>query len=191
MKTTTLAEAFAVFGTYPDNPRWSWSAVSPDLKAVAVTIWENEVGVDGSIDVFGNPSLADWTSKPGNRERIRNLKIAHDNCGDLFHVIWVTARDLNENPWTIAGRYPEEHFMMKLVELDEVTGEFSALLVDPASEDHERRAMADRPTKPPVFSPPTPSGRRRTSRQKAQRASTTCPTCFMELPATGVCDTCG
>ncbi|MEI7059380.1 hypothetical protein WBG06_26405 [Nocardioides sp. CCNWLW239] len=191
MKTTTLAEAFAFFGTFPDNPRWSWSAVSPDLKSVAVTIWETEVGADGSIDVFGNPGLADWTSKPGNRERIRNLKLARENCGGLFHVIWVTARDLNENPWTIAGRYPEEHFMMKLVELDEVTGEFSAVLVDPASEDHERRAMADRPNKPPAHRSPTPSGRRRTTPQKAQRATPTCLTCFMELPATGVCDTCG
>lgn len=191
MKTTTLAEAFAFFGTYPANPRWSWSAVSPDLKTVAVTIWENEVGVDGSIDAFGSPDLADWTSKQGNQERIRNLKIARDNCGGLFHVIWVTARDLNETSRTIAGRYPEERFMMKLLELDEVTGEFSAVLVDPASEDQERRTMADRPKKPPVYSPPNPSSRRRTRQQVTQRATATCQTCFMELSATGICDTCG
>lgn len=189
MKTTTLGDAFAFFGTYPDNPRWSWSAVSPDSKTVAVTIWEHEV-VDGSIDFIGDPSLETWTSKPGNQERIRNLQIARDNCDALFHVIWVTARDLDENPWTIAGRYPEEHFMMKLIDLDEVTGAFSAVLVGPASAGHEPRAMSDRPTKPPVYSPPVRTGRRRTSQETSQRTIAICPTCFMALPATGICETC-
>ncbi|ATG51371.1 hypothetical protein CFK38_07405 [Brachybacterium vulturis] len=190
MKTTTLAAAFSFFSTYPDNPRWSWSAVSPDSKTVAVTIWEHEVGDDGSIDCFGDPGLTTWTSKPGNQERIRNLQIARDNCDALFHVIWVTARNLEENPWTIAGRYPEEHFMMKLIDLNEVTGEFSAVLVDPASAGHELRTMSDRPTKPPVYSLRIRTDRRRTSEATSRRAIATCPTCFMALPATGICDTC-
>ncbi|KRF21000.1 hypothetical protein ASG90_00865 [Nocardioides sp. Soil797] len=190
MKITTLAEAFEFFGTFPDNPRWSWSAVSPDSKTVAVTVWENEVGVDGAVDFFGHAGLADWVSKPGNRERIRNLKVARDHCGGLFHVIWVTARDLNERPWTIAGRYPEERFMMKLIDLNETTGEFSAALIDPGSSDHERRTMADRPTKPPVFTAPTRSGAGQLTRGMSLRETATCPTCFMALPATGVCDNC-
>lgn len=193
MKVTTLAEAFAFFGTYPANARWSWSGVSPDGKTVAVTIWEHEVGADGSIDDFGHPDLASWTSKPGNRERIRNLMLARDNCGGLFHVIWVTARDLNEDPWRIAGRWPEEDFMMKLVDLDESTGEFSAVLVDPATPDHERRTMADRPTQPPAYQPRTRRALRRSTStpKQPQRKTATCPTCFMALPATGVCDNCG
>src|SRR5699024_248790 len=121
MKTTTLADAFAFFGTRPANPRWSWSAVSPDSKTVVVTIWEHEVSADGSIDCFDDPNLATWTSKPGNKERIRNLQIARVNCDALFHVIWVRARDPDEEPLTIAGRYPEQHIMMKLIKLDEET----------------------------------------------------------------------
>lgn len=189
MKVTTLADAFAFFGTCPGNPRWSWSGVSPDSTAVAVTIWENEVGPDGSVDYFGHEGLATWSAKPGNRERIRNLTIARDNCGGLFHVIWVTARDFNETPWSIAGRCPEENFMMKLVDLDESTGEFSAVLVDPRSPSHERRTMAERPTKPPEFRPER-TGKRGSPRSKEQGDTATCPTCFMALPATGVCDNC-
>lgn len=181
MEITTLAEAFAFFDTYPDNSRWSWSAVSEDRLKVAVTIWENEMGTDGTFDLFGHPRLADWTSKPGNRERIRNLKIARDACGGLFHVIWVTARDLNETPWTIAGRYPEEHLMMKLTALDEATGEFSAVLVDPTTSQLEQRTMRERPIQPPVYKTPT---------VKLQAPVKVCPTCYMAVPATGVCDNC-
>jgi len=187
MRITTLAEAFAFFGTYPANPRWSWSAVSPDSKAVAVTIWEDHVGVDGSIDARGP---GNWMSLPGNRERARNLAIARDHCGGLFHVVWVTARDRNEEPRRIAGRYPEEDFMMKLVVLDESTGEFSAVLVDPTTPEHERRTMPDRPTKPPAYRPSVRTGQRATSREAPQRPTKTCPTCFMALPATGICDNC-
>lgn len=189
MKTTTLADAFAFFDTAPANPRWSWSAVSSDSKWVAITIWEHEVDADGSIDCFGDPDLAIWSSKPGNQERVRNLKIARDNCDALFHVIWVTARDLDEVPQTIAGRYPEKHLMMKLIDLDEETGEFSAVLVDPTSAGHERRKMSDRPTMPSTLNPGKRTGNR-TSNETSQRAIATCPTCHMELPAAGVCGTC-
>ena len=191
MKTSTLADAFAFFGTVPDNPRWSWSALSPDSQRVAITVWENEVGADGFLDFFGHPGLADWMTKPGNRERIRNLKTARDQCGGLFHVIWVTARDLSESPWTIAGRYPEEHFVMKLVDLDEKTGEFSAVLVDPRSSDPARRSLDDRPVIPPVFSAPTGIRSGQSRHGTPRRETAPCPTCFMALPATGVCDTCG
>lgn len=189
METTTLAEAFAFFDSAPVNPRWSWSAVSPDSRKVTITIWEHEMSADGSVDYFGDPRLRDWTSKPGNHERIRNLQIARDSCDSLFHVIWVTARDLEETPRKIAGRYPEKHLMMKLIDLDEMTGEFSAGLVDPATPGHERRAMSDR-----AFLPPTPSTRERTGRragnETTQRAIAACPNCFMELPVTGSCGSC-
>ena len=189
METTTLAEAFAFFGSAPANPRWSWSAVSPDSKKVTITLWEHEMAADGSVDYFDDPTLATWSSKPGNQERIRNLQIARDHCDALFHVIWVVAHDLAETPRKIAGRYPEKHLMMKLIDLDEMTGEFSAVLVDPTTPGHERRAMSDRP-----FLPPTPSAQERTGRragnETTQRAIATCPNCFMELPATGVCGSC-
>ena len=189
METTTLAEAFAYFDSAPANPRWSWSAVSPDSKMVTLTIWEHEVDADGSVNFFGDPALATWSSKPGNQERIRNLRIARDNCDSLCHVIWVTARDPEETPLKIAGRYPEQHLMMRLIDLDEVTGEFSAALVDPTTPGHERRRMADRPILPPTPSP-RDSAHGRMSDRTPQRAIATCPNCFIQLPATGVCGSC-
>lgn len=190
MKTTTLADAFAFFGTRPTNPRWSWSAVSPDSRKVAVTLWEHEACADGSVDFFGVPSLSIWTSKPGNAERIRNLQIARDNCDALFHVIWVTARHPDENPLTIAGRYPEEHLMMKLTDLDEETGEFSAVLVDPMTPSLERRTLRDRPNPPRAGKRRGQADRRPTRRVTSQSPSAFCPTCSLALPTTGICDHC-
>lgn len=128
-RTTTLAAAFQHFGTVARNPRWAWSAVSPDLKTVAITLWEDEVAADGSIDIFGSPTLHQWQSRPGNRDRIRNLKIARENCGGLFRVVWVRAQDIHAEPRHIADRYPDDDILMKLVNLDEQTGEFSAVRV--------------------------------------------------------------
>lgn len=182
MEITTLADAYAFFGTKPANPRWSWSAVSEDEKTVAVTIWEDEMGPDGTYDLFGNPRLAEWAGRPGNTERIRNLQIARDHCGGLFHVIWVIARDPDESPRSIAGRYPEEHLMMRLTALDETTGEYSAVLVDPTSTPYERRAMRQRPVLPPAHRPPAAAQRTPVVR--------VCPRCHMALPATGLCDSC-
>jgi len=128
-KTTTLTAAFAHFGTYPLNPRWAWSAVSPDEKTVAVTIWEDEVGPDGAVNFFDHPTLETWRYRPGNKDRIRNLKVARDKCGGLFHVVMVKAADPKAEPRQIANRYPAD-FMMRLVDLDEETGEFSAVRFD-------------------------------------------------------------
>lgn len=72
--------------------------------------------------------------------------------------------------------------MMKLTALDEATGEFSAVLVDPTTSQLERRAMRQRPVQPPVYRAPT---------VKQQAPVEVCPTCFVAVPATGVCDNCG
>lgn len=128
-RTTTLASAFEHFGTRARNPRWAWSAVSPDLKSVAVTLWEDQIAADGSVDFFGHPELERWRSQPGNRDRIRNLIIARDNCDGLFHVVVIKARDISEFPRRIKDRYPDDDMIMRLVTLDEETGEFSAVRV--------------------------------------------------------------
>ncbi len=124
-KTATLAAAFQQFDTYPSNPRWSWTAVSSDQKTVAVTLWEDQINPDGSVNFFGHEELERWQAKPGNMERIRNLKIAQANCGGRFHVVVVKARDTKEFPRQIIDRYPAD-YMMQLVDLDEETGEFKA-----------------------------------------------------------------
>jgi hypothetical protein len=128
-KKTTLAGAFAHFGTIARNPRWSWSAVSPDQKTVAVTLWEDQISADGSVDFFGHPKLDRWQSQPGNKDRIRNLKIARDNCDGLFRVVRVIAKDVQAIPREIADRRPDDDTVMKLTDLNEETGEFSAVRV--------------------------------------------------------------
>lgn len=128
-RVTTLTAAFEHFGTVPRNPRWAWSAVSDDHRTVAVTLWEDEIAADGSVDFFGHPDLEWWSPQLGNKDRIRNLMIARDNCGGRFRVVRVKARDVNERPRQIAERYPDDDVIMRLVDLDEETGEFSAVPV--------------------------------------------------------------
>jgi hypothetical protein len=44
-------------------------------------------------------------------------------------VVVVKARDIQEFPRQIEDRYPDDEMIMRLVDLDEQTGEFSALRV--------------------------------------------------------------
>lgn len=79
---------------------------------------------------------------------------------------------------------------MKLVDLNDATGEFSAVLVDPATSSQERRTMPQRPVKPPTYSSTRSTIPTRAGRPPAQRDFGKCPSCNMGLPATKVCDDC-
>lgn len=125
----TLTKAYEYFGAKPVNPRWSWSAKSSDGRVVVLTIWEDEVKIlNGTmvLDVYGNPRLADWTNRIGNRERIRNLLWARDQCGGLFRVVMNRAKDINASPRSILATFPHETLVMRLTDLNEITGEFRA-----------------------------------------------------------------
>lgn len=126
----TLGRAFAFFGGAAGrNPRWSWSARSADGQTIVLTLWEDEITDDGHTviaDFFGHRNLHIWTDKPGNRERIDNLIWARDHCDGLFRVVMVRAEDTQALPRSIASLYPHQTLVMKLVELDEGTGEFRA-----------------------------------------------------------------
>lgn len=125
----TLTKAYEYFGAKPVNPRWSWSAKSDDGRVIVLTIWEDEIkNLNGTmvLDVYGNPRLADWTNRFGNRERIRNLIWARDQCGGLFRVVMNRAKDINASPRSILATFPHETLVMRLTDLNEITGEFRA-----------------------------------------------------------------
>lgn len=128
-RTTTLTDAFAFFDCVPRNPRWAWSAVSPDGKTVALTVWEDELGPDGSYDCFGRASRAEWMNRIGNRDRARNLQHAIHHCDGKVRVVRVTAADTKAGTRVIKDRRADPDAWMKIVRLDRDTGEFRAELI--------------------------------------------------------------
>ena len=130
---TGLAAAFAHYGVKPKNPRWSWSARSEDGKIVVMTLWKDHFNFKTSpisYDDFGDEHLQKWVKRPGNIERIENLKWARDNCGGVFRVVVAVAKDVNADPRAIAESYPQDRLSMRLTELNEETGEFRAVVAE-------------------------------------------------------------
>jgi hypothetical protein len=128
---TGLAEAFRAFGAEGRNPRWSWSARSPDGRVV-MTFWKDQLNYSSnpiSYSNFGSPTLGQWKDRLGNQERIENLKWARDRCEGLMQVVIIEAVDSNAQPREIAKSFPQKRLRMKLTALNEETGEFSAVNV--------------------------------------------------------------
>lgn len=133
-KDWSLAAAFAHFGAAGKNPRWSWSARSPDGATVVLTLWRDEFDYTTtpiSYSSFGH-KVDLWLTRPGNRERLENLIWARDRCGGLFRVVITVAEDVNADPRKIASCAPQPRMIMRIVELDEATGEFRAELAGDA-----------------------------------------------------------
>jgi hypothetical protein len=127
-----LRDAFAYFGAKAANPRSSWSARSGDGTTIVLTLWDDEIEDDGktvTTDSFNSPTLPIWRNRAGNRDRIKNLRLAQENAEGLFRVVIVTARDLTAEPRAILRRYPHPTLVMHLDELNETTGEFRATSV--------------------------------------------------------------
>jgi hypothetical protein len=106
--------AFAHFGITLKNDRWSWSGRSPDGKVV-LTIWRDEIDNKSKpprCNFFGHPRLSQWRNRPGNHERIENLKWAREHCDGLFGLVLVSAVDLNAEPRKVAEAYPTKLTML-------------------------------------------------------------------------------
>ena len=128
-KNWTLTEAFASFGAEARNIRQAWSARSADEQTIVVTLWRDLINDDGkevSVDCFGDPNLHAWKDTPGNRQRIKDLAWARDHCDGHFRVVFVEASDTKAVPRSTTRRYPDATLVMKLIRLDETTGEFKA-----------------------------------------------------------------
>lgn len=130
-KSWSKTAAFEHFGAAGKNPRWSWSGRSPDGKTVVVTIWRDQLNykiTPAVFSCFGKNSEA-WSNRMGNTERIENLIWARDNCGGRFRAVICEAEDVKANPREIRSCFPADNFAMQLTNLDEDTGEFSAIVV--------------------------------------------------------------
>jgi hypothetical protein len=128
-----LTEAFAHFGARGRNPRWSWSARSEDGRTVVLTLWKDEIFYRGKIafyDTFNRENLSEWGERPGNWERLENLKWARDHCNGRFRVVITIAEDPNASPRKIAECYPQSKLLMCITDLNEETGEFRATSID-------------------------------------------------------------
>jgi hypothetical protein len=127
-----LAESFAHFGATGKNRRWSWSAKSADGKTVVMALWKD--GFDYSsqpiaYDTINRKNLPAWISRAGNRERLEYLMWARVHCNGIFKVVVVVAKDEKAEPRKIAECFPQDKMTMKITDLNELTGEFRAVLI--------------------------------------------------------------
>ena len=121
-------EAYAALGAALKNERWAWSGHGEDEATVVVTLWADKLReVPGGLryDLYDAPDLDAWRSKRGNRERIRDLVLARRHADGLFRV--VIGRTNEGGDAMLEGSvYEPSDIVMRLIDLDEATGEFSA-----------------------------------------------------------------
>ncbi len=130
-KTWTKTEAFEFFGTKLTNARWSWSAASPSGDVVAIVLWQDAVmGKNGDLTYSDEMDLdAEWRKRPGHAERNRHLALSRDRLGGQFRAVIARAVDTTADPRKIAGCFPQEQAMWRLVSFDESTGAFTAEVI--------------------------------------------------------------
>lgn len=126
-------QAFATFGLTQTNERWSWSAKSDDGGHVATTVWADQINKNQNatlfVDTFNLPYNQRndlWRNALGNRERIQHLSHARDHLNGLVSVLMVHAVDPNAYPRQVKANSiePITGVVFKVVELDDITGEF-------------------------------------------------------------------
>ena len=133
----TLGECFDHFGARPANLRWGWSARNEATGTVVVTMWTDQLcqTADGTIvyDVRARDDLEWWRRRPGNRERLRNLRWAQMHCDGRFRAVIVTCERTDAYIRKIVRRHVDPTLVMRLTELHD-TGEFRAeSIVPPAA----------------------------------------------------------
>ena len=122
-------EAYAALGAELKNERWAWSGHGEDGTTVVVTLWADKLhevpGGGFRYDLFDAPDLDSWRTKRGNRERIRDLVMARDEADGLFKVVIGRANEAGD-AMLEGSVYEASDIVMRLIDLDESTGEFSA-----------------------------------------------------------------
>jgi hypothetical protein len=127
-----LQNAFDYFGVIPKNRRWSVSGRSPDGQTVAMVFWQHRLNYKTkpiSYSHFGWHQLLNHNREPSTMERIQNLIWARDHCDGLLKVIIGVPNDPNDVGRGMKEAFPQPKLIMRLVALDEETGEFFAINV--------------------------------------------------------------
>jgi hypothetical protein len=118
----TLTECYAHFGITVSDPRKAWSRQGND-GTVVVTLWsdlfkDTDRNKYSNFDTF-KPSGIERTE---NKNRMEHLKYARDKQAGIFQSIVVTPKDSSRTETVKREIGPP----MRLTQLDEDTGEFSA-----------------------------------------------------------------
>lgn len=121
---------FEHFGTVPKNPRWSWSGRSPDGQVVSVTFWQDRF--EGG-PYRGRRRPREAIGQAGFTELLENLKWARDNCNGILRIIIAIPKDPKADPRSISECFPQKTLRMRLISLDETTGEYVAERIDEAA----------------------------------------------------------
>ena len=130
-RTWTKTDAFAHFGTIPDNTRWSWSAESTNGDTVVLVLWQDVVKRrDGALTYADDEDLdAAWRRRPGHSARVRHLKHCRDHLDGRFRAIIAKAEDVKADPRKIESCFPQRDVWWQLDSFDEKTGAFTAHVV--------------------------------------------------------------
>ena len=123
----TRRECFEHFGASCKNPQWSWSAKSADGRVVVMCMWQDEIKREGDRMVYQSltPRRGEQ-NRPGAKERLENLKWAREHCDGLARVVVMRANDTKADPRSIAECFPHDKLVMRIIHIDEATGEFRA-----------------------------------------------------------------
>jgi hypothetical protein len=125
----TKTAAFSELGTVCKNPRWSWSGQSPDGKIVALTFWQDKLlknqnaMLDYNDTAWKSPKVA---SRPGNKERMKDIQHAIEHLSSVVHVVVAIAKDPDADPREIQEAFARPDILMKITYFDDVTGEWCA-----------------------------------------------------------------
>jgi hypothetical protein len=121
--------AFNRFGVTLHNDRWSWSGKAPDGNTIVLQLWKDRLNYKTkpiSYSDFKDPLLPQWRDRPGNKERIDNLRWALSHCNGKFRVVIGVAKDTKAQPRETLEAFAQPNMLMKITDFDEETGEFSA-----------------------------------------------------------------
>ncbi len=138
-----LSEAFGFFNTKLRNARLDLSARNEADKTVVLALWRDQLDYSKRPAVSyrlrrSGAKMPDWLELPVNRTRLDDLRWAREHCEGCFRVVIIEATDPAAEPRSIAGASPQQTMVMKITELDEETGEFTAAA--------ERVVLSPRPT---------------------------------------------
>lgn len=172
MQMTGLGKAFGFFGAKLRNPRFDLSARNEADNTVVLALWRDHLdysrppAVSYRLRRTATTAPDAWIDMPENRARLADLQWAREHCEGCFRVVIIEATDPVAEPRAIAGASPQQMMVMKITELDEETGEFTAAA--------ERIALPPRPSamgEVPVRKKPKTSKRRALAGSSRQGAT--------------------
>jgi len=137
--------AFAYFNLVQNNPLWSWSAISEDLRPssyfnnfidnearlVGITLWVDQMRPNKEMiweyDNF-NKNTELWQYLPGNKDRMEHIQYCMDHCNSLFRTIMIIPKKKGvfDETREIKNAKPFDAAWFKILKFNPDTGEFKA-----------------------------------------------------------------